>query len=238
MCVKQIIVGTTTSLVLCVSAYSQTVIDNVFSYSGGGLAPEAEVNDLLGLVDSDIEVLGDGWNTTVTSGLGVANSINASMPGDGRYTVQTIGLVSAFSTSSATRVFGGKTLSSSQTYELTVTLAQASMVGLLGGATIEIGYYDGSYHPVDLNKSGGGLLGVVDLLTLFGSGDTATIQFTPDTDFGGNDLYLKINTRHVASVVSTEVEFTGLSITQVPEPSVAGMGALGGAVLLLRRRRK
>lgn len=238
MCVKQIITGTAASLTLAASAYSQTVIvANAFDVPG----PTSVTADtgLVALGATNTAQLGGAWDTTVTIPVGLVYSQTASMPGDGTFSISSTGVAGLLSNTTATRVFGGTTLSSSETYELTISVAQTSMVGLLDSATIEIGYFDGvDYNPVQLNQSGGGLLGLVDLLTLFGSGNTATIQFTPDTDFGGDDLYIRLSSDSAVTALSGGVTYTGLSLTQIPEPSVAGMSMLGGAVLLLRRRRK
>ncbi|SHJ94964.1 PEP-CTERM protein-sorting domain-containing protein [Rubritalea squalenifaciens DSM 18772] len=238
MCVKSTVMGVATSVFLANSAYSSTVVANAFSHSGGPAGP-VTAGSLIALGDSETGTLGDGWSTTVTLGAGVIYNLSASMPGDGSFQISGTGVTGALGSVSSTRIFN-ETLNTGQTYELTIGVSQASAVGLLQDVEIEIGYHDNvnGFTSVDLNTNHAGLLGVVDVLGLFGSSDTASFQFTVNEDFAGNDLYVKIDTGTTAGLLGESVVFDNLSLTAVPEPSSLSLSALGCTMLLLRRRRK
>lgn len=226
-----------TVVALTAPCSAQTVIDNAFGYSGGGAAP-GPVTASAGLLGGDIQTgtLGDGWETTVDLPLGAIYNLSAAMPGDGNFNISGGGVLGLAGQVSTRRVFTGTSLQAGEEYSFALSKANASLVGLLGAVNVQIGHTDGTTDTVLVDtETGTGLAGVVDLLGLFGSSDTATFQFD-GKDFAGEDLYVELQADSLGGLLGETVQFNNMSITQVPEPATASLFMLGALALCRRRR--
>ncbi|MGJ8656211.1 MAG: PEP-CTERM sorting domain-containing protein [Akkermansiaceae bacterium] len=248
MKMKTMCVSLASAAMFVSQASAQVVIENVFDYTGGGSAPDAvEASAVVGLAVTETGNLGDGWDTTVSIPITVNYSLSADMPGSGTYTIE--GDVRALGTAVAgsvtsTRVFDDVQLAAGRVYELTLGVGNSAFVSLLGSTSISLGVRDGVSGIVsDLGivTDGHGLLGAVDLLGLFGTGDsTTTVNFDGVAFDTGDDLVVTLQTGTLASVNDFVVSFNELSIvdvTPVPEPSSVALLGLGGIALILRRRK-
>lgn len=239
------IMKTKLACVLCSSvaiatSFGQTVvIPNAFE-NGNTTGPGVTASALLLFGDTTTGSLGSGWNATVDLPLGVVYSLKAQLD-QNALSVSGSGLAGILGSVDATKTFGGYTLDSGKTYEITISVADASLLSLLGSVDIVVGKdSSGSHTPIVDTSTGTGLLGIVDVLGLFGGTDTATFQFAGSAFGPGEELYLGLETQTLATVLGEDVRFTQFTLTDVtpvPEPSSALLGAVGFVGFLLRRRR-
>ncbi|MBK1830579.1 PEP-CTERM sorting domain-containing protein [Verrucomicrobiaceae bacterium R5-34] len=245
---KHLYLLTGVSAALTLPCYSQVVVDDVFSYSGPGSAPgPVEATAVVGVNATETGVLGDGWDTSVEIGVGLLYYVAADMPGDGSFTISNgsnVGIGSVLTAATdvdARRVFSNTQLTSDGEYSFSITKSQSGTVNLLADIDIEIGHTDGVTDTVLVDTSTGtGLLGILDLVGLFGGTDTGTFNFD-GADFGDEDLYIELRTDTVANALGSSVVFSDLSIERtnpVPEPSSSLFSIVAGGMMLGYRRRK
>jgi len=228
------------SSVAVASSYGQTVLVNNAFDNGGATGPAVTASAFVGGA-SESGSLGSGWNTSVDVGLGVIYNLTTQLD-QNALSISGSGVAGVLGNVEARKSFGGITLDSAKTYEITISVADAGLVSLLGGVDIVVGKTSGATDTALINTSDGtGLLGIVDLLGLFGGTNTATFQFSGAAVGPGEDLYLGLETDTLATVLGDEVRFSQFQLsevgTPVPEPSSSMLGAVGFVGLLLRRRR-
>ena len=208
-------------------------------FGGTGTPTMLSVNSFVSLPESTSGNFGPGYNGTVSISAGVASSLtegfNALGGGTNSFEISNAGLATLAGTTTAAKTFTGTSLLAGGTYQLTLTRASGFDANLLGNVNLSLN--EGS-TPVLNTATGVGLAGIVDLLGLFGSTNTDTLQFTVPAGATGN-ITLNITSSEVAGILPGSYTFSSASITQVPEPrtvvtSLLGMSGL--AILRMRRR--
>jgi MYXO-CTERM domain-containing protein len=179
-----------------------------------------------------------GYTGNIAVPLGVVDTVTEGFSANGssnQLTISETGVASAAPTVSATKFFSNA-LTPSTTYTFTLTRTSGYTVGLLGSATVSLTDNGANLFT---NASGGGLLGAVDVLSLFGSGSTATFSFTTPATLPSTTLEAVFSDSITASVLGGSVTFSQAQISNVPEPSTAGAALIGlGGLALLRVRRR
>ena len=178
-----------------------------------------------------------GYSGTVTIGalaVGSAGESFASLGSSNSYSINQVGLLSAASSVQAMKTFTGTSLTPGATYALTLTRSTGFTVGLLGNVNVSLS--EGG-NSVLGNTSGVGVLGVVDVLGLFGGSNTSTYLFTVPAGSSGN-LLATFNTNLTTTVLGGNYTFTSASVTQVPEPTTTAAAMIGAAGLVVLRCRR
>ena len=243
---------------LAAAAPAQTIDTNIFDGTNAPNPDSISVSSLLSITNQVTGPLGPGYIGTVSIGVGLGSTLTESINagGDGALTVVQSGVLGASSTFSATKTFADATFTPMQRYRFTLVAANNGMLNLLSSADVLLSITSNGVTTSVLDTStGAGLLGAVNLLNLFGSGNTAAIDFqAPATvdptasitvtveggflasGFGSPDksTHALVGTNATGSTFS----FTGASLQAVPEPGPAAtlcLGALGAAVAFRRR---
>ncbi len=180
---------------------------------------------------------GPGYAGSVALGAGAVDTLSEGFAPFGTsnsFTIAETGVATlGGSTTAATNL--GVSLTPSSTYNLTLTRTTGFTVGLLGNVSILLNAGGTTF----LNTATGqGLAGIVDVLGLFGSGNTATFQFTVPSNAAGT-LGVNINSTEPVGALAGSFTFTSAMINQVPEPRTVAtllLGASGLALLHIRRR--
>lgn len=176
-------------------------------------------------------VLGTSSGTTFSEGfsnLGTGNALTFTLAGT----------AALGSSATASKTFGA-ILAANTTYAFTLTRANAAAIGLLSNVGISL---SNSLSGAFLNTTSGlGLLGAVDVISLFGAtGTTATFTFTTPVNYNpAGNLQVTFTDTLLATAVSGTTTLSGASINQVPEPGTVAAMLLGaGGLVALRFRRR
>ncbi|MGJ8655631.1 MAG: PEP-CTERM sorting domain-containing protein [Akkermansiaceae bacterium] len=214
---------------------AQTIVDNVFTNDDGGIESVSAVVPLGDTTATSSGTLGDGWETTVDVE-GAQFEVAASIDGSGTLSVSGDGVLGTSGVVTLRREFSGIQLLDNQEYTISMGVSNSSIVGLLGDLDIVVGRTNGAIDTeLGNTASVSGLLGIVDILGLFGTTSTATFNFL-GSDFGSESLYVELRSQTGPDILSSAVVFDEFSITAIPEPSASILLGLGGLGLMLRRR--
>ena len=183
---------------------------------------------------------GPGYSGTLALGISSGTTLTEGFtnPGTGNDLAFTLAGPAAVGTSAtATKAFGA-ILSPNTTYSFTLTRVNAAAVSLLGTFGVSL---SNSVSGAFLDTtSGQGLAGAVDVLGLFGTGNTSTFTFTTPASYNpqGN-LGVTFTENVLATAANGGISLSGASINQVPEPNTFAAMLLGaGGLIALRFRRR
>ena len=185
---------------------------------------------------------GPGYNGTVSFGAATVsnltegfNPLTTGANATNSFTVNQTGIVGVAGSTSATKTFG-VSLTPGATYALTLTRTTGFTVGLLGSVNVVL---SAGGTPFVNTATNPGALGIVDVLSLFGTNNTATFQFTVPSNATGA-LGVNLATTETANVLTGMYTFQSATISQVvPEPRTVVtllLGAFGLALLHFRHR--
>lgn len=180
---------------------------------------------------------GPGYGGTVTLGAGAITTLSegfAPFGASNSFSISQTGLLGLGSSTSASKLLG-VSLTPSGVYNLSLTRTAGFTVGLLNNLNIQLSANGTTFLDT---STGQGLAGVVNVLGLFNTNNTATFQFTVPANAIGT-LGVNLNTNLGVGALNGAYTFTSASVNQVPEPhTVVAMllGASGFAVLRVRRR--
>ncbi|MGE9267973.1 MAG: hypothetical protein ACQKBY_07735 [Verrucomicrobiales bacterium] len=221
---------------------AQSLIESVFSGSNGlnntTLTASSGVVSLAPTSVSDTSI-GPGWEGEV--GFGIAAPYSATMGinegGNESFGFDTGGLLGVVTNFEASKTFSESeldhTILPNTLYALDLTINNAGAVQLLGN--YEVGIEIGGAEVN--NGTNTGLLGLADVLGLFGGTNQATLYFTTPDTISSHDLTFSTSGNMTASLLGTGFSITNASIRQViPEPGIAILGILGALPVLRRRR--
>lgn len=215
------------------NGHAQILISNLFSGTNGG-ATSVTASAIVIAGDTETLSIGPGYTGKVVLPAGLVYnetlSINAS--NNGSLTLSGGGIAGAAGTFDATKTFTGTSLAASTTYTFTLTRQAGANLSLLSAANFKI--TQGGATVAD-TVTGTGLVGgaAVNLLTLFGAGNTATFTFTTSAGINTSmPLVFDMSGGTAAGLLGSSVTFSGASIQAVPEPSTWAMGAMGVLALV------
>ena len=181
-----------------------------------------------------------GYSGTVSLTTAVINTVGEGFAlnnGANVFTIAQNGGVATSINTSAAKSFGTQ-LAVNTTYLFTLTKSAGSTVSALGSFNIAL---DNGGTTFVNTATGQGLVGTVNVLSLFGNTGAATFNFTTPANYvPANGLGVTFSSSLPASALGTSFTFTGASITQVvPEPATAAAMLLGaGGLVTLRFRRR
>ena len=204
------------------------------------------VSSTVGVGQQNSATVGPNFSAFVSLPLGLNTSLTESInTGDnGSLVVGENSLIAGVGAGlagnfSATKTFSNATFAAGQYYQLTLTRSENSALSLLSGTDITLSTNGTTVlNTADPN----GLLGVVNVLGLFGTGNTATITFQAPLGVStSTPITFALTGGVTASALNSNFTFTGASLTAVPEPgtlAAVSAGAFGLAMTTLRRRRQ
>ena len=134
---------------------------------------------------------GPGFNGNLTLTGGALNTLSETFATSGSsntFAIAQTGFVTLLGTTSAAKTFTGVPLTPGGTYVLTLVRSAGSTLTLLSNVNLSL--TDGSTTLLN-SATGQGFAGIVNVLNLFGTNNTATVQFTVPTNATG-DLGLNI----------------------------------------------
>ncbi len=185
---------------------------------------------------------GPGYNGTASFGVATVSnltegftSLTTGPNATNSFYVNQTGILGVAGATTATKTFG-VSLTPGATYALTLTRTTGFTVGLLGSVNVIL---SAGGTPFVNTATNPGALGIADVLSLFGTNNTATFQFTvPSTATG--TLGVNLSTTETANVLTGTYTFQSATISQVvPEPRTVVtllLGAFGLALLRFRHR--
>ncbi len=199
----------------------------------GSVGPGFTGNVTLGIgaLDTLTETINAGGNATLTAretGQGVINIL-------GNPTGAGVG-----GTFSATKALGVSFVPN-QAYSFTLTTTTNAALNALSGANVTFTTVDNGTTTNVFNASGGtGLLGLVQVINLFGTGNTATFNFTAPANVDTTvPITVTISGGLSATALGSSFSFTNGTLNAVPEPGTIGamgVGIVALATLRFRRR--
>ncbi len=224
------------------AAHADTLlISNLFSGTNTGAA-NVGIDELVALGATQTALVGPGYNATVTLGVGVGASLAVAInnSNDGFFTLTEGGVLGVAGSFSASKTFTdtGTILAPDTTYDIGLVGQSNAALELL--TTLNLQITQGSTLVAD-TSTGTGLLGIVNVVSLFGSGTTATLQFTtPNVIDTSAPFTLTLSGALPLSALSESIVLTGADLTEVtvPEPpggALLAMGLFLGGVALLRQ---
>lgn len=183
--------------------------------------------------------IGPGFTGTVSLPLGVVDTLTETLNvgGNGTLTASETGVVGVLGSFSATKALP-LTFVPTQAYSFTLTTTNNAAVGLLSGFNVAF-TTNGTTPATIYSASGGtGLLGVAQVLNLFGSGNTATFNFTAPAGVDTTaPITVTISGQLAATALNSTFSFTNGTLDAVPEPGTVGAMGVGIAGLALLRFR-
>lgn len=230
--------GASLLLTLSPSAHGQTLIGNIFE--GPNTGPETlTASSLLVFGDTESGPIGPGWNGTVTLPAGLAYSLTMGINqgGNGQFNVFGSGVAGVAGTFSATKTFSSGELGvpfvAGELYALELEVASGAIVELLGSYNVALTIGGTGVN----NASGEGLLGVADVLGLFGGTETAVLLFRAPDAISAQDLTVNISGGNLANIGAGGLSIGRGTVYAVPEPSGLALLSLGGLLFASRRRK-
>jgi hypothetical protein len=187
--------------------------------------------------------LGGGYGGTVSlpAGLLYATKLDINGGNNGALTFAGTGVLGAAATWSASKTFTGDTFDPGTAYSFTLTRQAGAVLSLLSSFNVAI--YSGTTLVANTATGAGLLGGTLNLLSLFGTSNTASFQFTTGAGISPTQpIEFVFSGATAAGLAGQSLVLSGGSLTQVaavPEPSTTafllGAGLLGGGVALRRR---
>lgn len=218
-------------------AHALTPITNIFAGSNGTNPTSVQISNLLGLNLSTEAIIGPGFDTTLTESAAALNTLSAiiNQGSNGQMTISETGGVGLANSFSATRTFDGNTLDDFTTYQFTLTRQAGSVLDVLASSSVLI---TANGAPIATSGMGTGLLSAVDVLSLFGTSNTATFSFTTGDVNNTAPVSINISGGLTASVVNSAFTFSQGSLAAVPEPGAMSWSLAGAAGLVAWRMRR
>ena len=139
----------------------------------------------------------------------------------------------------------GATFQPGQSYSFTLTASNAAAVSLLSGASVTLASQDTGGAPLTVYSTpgGSGLLGLANVVNLFGTSDTTTFSFVAPANVSPTaNIMVTISGGLTASALGSTFTFTDAMLTAnagaVPEPGTVGAMGVGVAALATLRFRR
>ena len=230
-------------LAAAASASAQTIDTDIFGGDNGSNPTTLSVASLVGVNQSATGPFGPGFTGTVALDVGAGTTLGErlNVNGNGRFVVGETGLAGLAGTFSATKTFADATFIAGQFYQFTLTRTTASAVNLLSATNVMLTTTSGNTTTTVVDTSTGtGLIGVVNLVNLFGTSNTATFTFQAPANVNATSpITFNINGGLTASALNSTFVFSNASLVAVPEPSTTAAtcaGMLGLGMVVFRRR--
>ncbi len=184
--------------------------------------------------------LGPGFSGTVSLPVGVISTLTETLNVGGNATLTAgetgVGALGNFSATKALSV----DFVPNQSYSFTLVTTNNAALSLLSGFNVAFTTNGSTPATVYSASNGTGLLGAAQLLSLFGSGNTATFNFTAPANVDTTaPITVTISGQLAASALGSTFSFTSATLNAVPEPGTVGamgVGMAGLAMLHFRRR--
>jgi len=210
------------------------MLGNVFAGSNGSNPTVVSTTSAVLSGSSNTAVIGPDFSTTVTLGLGVVDTLTATLNSSaapGALTISETGVTGLLGNFSVGKTFTSVNLTASTPYQFVLTASQASQIALLSNLSLTI-----TIAGVQVNSS--------SLFSLFNGGTNATVNFTtPAVLNPAGPLGITIAGTTTAALLGGAVTFSGATFDQVPEPKTwaflaAGLGLLSSVQSIRRVGRR
>lgn len=228
-------------------AGAQMLGANIFAGTNGTNPTSiSTTNATVSTGQSNTGPVGPGFVGTVSLGAGAANTLieTVNANNSGTLTAQEtsplpvgvgVGLLGNFSATKAIAV----DFVPNQSYSFTLSTTTNSALNLLSGFNVAFTTVDGGTTTTVYSASGGvGLLSIVQVANLFGTGNTATFNFTAPANVDATvPITITVSGALAASALGSTFTFTNGTLNAVPEPGTVGAMAVGIAALATLRFR-
>ncbi len=242
----------TTFLTAASHADAQMLGQNIFGGTNTAPTTLSTTNATLSTGQGTTGLVGPGFTGNVALGVGALDTftetINANNSGTLTATESGQGItvlgapvgLGVGGTFSATKPLSVNFLPN-QSYSFTLTTTTNSALNLLSGFNVAFTTVDnGVTTNVFSASNGAGLLGIAQVINLFGTGNTATFNFTAPANVDTTvPITFTISGGLTASALGSSFSFTDATLNAVPEPGTfgaMGVGIVGLALLRFRHR--
>ena len=217
-------------------ADAQMLGQNIFGGTNTAPTSISTTSAILGTGQTNSGPLGPGFTATVSLGAGVISTITETINvgNNGTLTAGQTGVAGLLGSFSASKPIT-PTFLPNQAYSFTLTTTSNAAVNLLSG--LDVTFSAGGTTVYDAS-SGNGLLGIAQVLNLFGGGSTATFTFTTPANVNTTQpITVGISGQLAAGALGSTFSLTDGTLTAVPEPGTVGAMGVGIAGLALLRFR-
>ena len=185
--------------------------------------------------------VGPGFNGIISLSVGVGDTITETINAgnNATFTAGTSGIAGLFGNFSASKPITA-TFVPNQAYSFTLTSTTNAELNLLSGLDVTFSTVkNGTSTTVYDAANGSGLLGIAQVLNLFGGGNTGTFSFTAPAGVDTSvPITVTVSGQLAIAALNNTFTLSGATLTAVPEPGTVGAMGVGIAALATLRFRR
>lgn len=222
-------------------AGAQMLGQNIFAGANTGPTSISTTSALIGAGQTNSGPLGPGFTGSVALGAGVISTITETLNvgNNGTLTAGQTGVAGLLGSFSASKPISA-TFVPNQAYSFALTTTTNAALNLLSGLDVTFSTAGATPATVYDASNGTGLLGIAQVVNLFGGGNTATFNFTAPAGVDTSaPITVTVSGQLAAAALGSTFSLTDGALTAVPEPGTYGAMGVGiCALALLRFRRR
>ena len=220
-------------------ASAQMLGQNIFGGTNTGPTSLATTSAILGTGQTNSGPLGPGFTGTVSLGAGVISTITETdnVANNATFTVGQTGVAGLLGSFSASKPITA-TFVPNQAYSFTLVTTTNAAVNLLSGLDVTFSTKGTTPATVYDASSGTGLLGIAQVLNLFGGTNAATFTFTAPAGVDTSvPITVTVSGQLAAGALGSTFSLTSGTLVAVPEPGTYGAMGVGICALAMLRFR-